>query len=74
MTQQKESRIHLRGFGSMKLKDPQRLAELTSLAGRTSHANGKAHKWSGEEAAEAGRKGGLARAAKYRQASQGEQQ
>lgn len=47
-----------RGFASMN-KDKQRL--IASKGGKTAHKKGTAHKWTSEEAREAGRKGGRAR-------------
>ena len=52
----------LQGFAVM---DPQRQREIASLGGRTAHSEGRAHRWSSEEAREAGRRGGLARKAKH---------
>ncbi len=49
-----------RGFASM---DPQRQREIASQGGQSAHRQGRAHKWSSEEAREAGRLGGLARKA-----------
>ena len=49
------------GFASM---NKERLLELASKGGLAATANGSAHKWTSVEAKEAGRKGGLARAAK----------
>lgn len=49
-----------RGFAAM---DPQRQREIASLGGQIAHQQGRAHKWSSEEAREAGRLGGLARKA-----------
>jgi general stress protein YciG len=46
-----------RGFASMD-QDKQRL--IASKGGRTAHEKGTAHKWTVEEAREAGRKGGAA--------------
>lgn len=46
------------GFASM---DPIQQREIASKGGRAAHASGKAHQFTSEEAAEAGRKGGLAR-------------
>lgn len=46
-----------RGFASM---DRNKQREIASKGGRTAHEKGRAHKWSSEEAREAGRKGGLA--------------
>ena len=49
------SRTSKRGFASMG-KEQQR--QIASQGGKASHANGKGHKWTKEEAREAGRKGG----------------
>jgi hypothetical protein len=46
-----------RGFASM---DPDRQRQIASKGGRAAHEKGTAHEWSGEEAKEAGRKGGAA--------------
>lgn len=46
-----------RGFASLDL-DKRR--EISSLGGQAAHRLGKAHKWTTEEAREAGRKGGMA--------------
>jgi general stress protein YciG len=48
-----------RGFASM---DPQRQREIASEGGRAAHQRGTAHEFTSEEAREAGRKGGQARA------------
>jgi hypothetical protein len=45
-----------RGFASMSA-DKQR--EIASKGGRAAHVKGTAHRWSSDEAREAGRKGGL---------------
>lgn len=45
-----------RGFASM---DPVKHREIASKGGRTAQAKGTAHRWTPEEAREAGRKGGL---------------
>jgi hypothetical protein len=37
---------------------------VSSVGGKTAHARGNAHEWTSEEAKAAGRKGGLARAAR----------
>lgn len=50
-----------RGFAAM---SKERLIELAAKGGLSSSALGVAHKWTSIEAKEAGRKGGLARAAK----------
>ncbi len=44
-----------RGFAAM---DPARQREIASEGGRVAHEKGRAHEWTGEEAGEAGRKGG----------------
>ena len=49
------SRTSRRGFASM---DPAKLHQLASLGGKAAHAKGRGHKWTPEEAREAGRKGG----------------
>lgn len=46
-----------RGFGSM---DPAKQREIAGRGGRAAHAKGTAHKFTAEEAAAAGRKGGAA--------------
>jgi general stress protein YciG len=51
------------GFASMS-KD--RVREIASMGGKAAHAMGKAREWTSKEAQEAGRKGGLARAAQLR--------
>ena len=48
-----------RGFASM---DPQRQREIASEGGRAAHERGTAHEFTSEEAREAGRKCGQARA------------
>lgn len=57
MTEQKPSGVKRRGFASL---DPARRSEIASLGGRTAHKQGRAHKFTPEEAREAGRLGGLA--------------
>jgi len=47
----------LRGFAVM---DPEKRRKICSQGGKVAHAKGKAHKWTIEQAREAGRKGGLA--------------
>ena len=44
-----------RGFASM---SEEQKREIASKGGKKAHATGKAHKWTREEAIEAGRKGG----------------
>jgi general stress protein YciG len=53
-----------KGFASI---DPQRQREIASQGGIAAHQKGTAHEFTSEEAREAGRKGGLARAAKRRE-------
>ena len=49
-----------RGFAAM---DPERRRRISSAGGRAAHFKGKAHEFTSEEAAAAGRKGGWATAA-----------
>lgn len=51
-----------RGFRAM---DPQRQREIASQGGQSAHRQGRAHKWTSDEASEAGRLGGLARKANH---------
>lgn len=53
----KENRVKFRGFGSM---TPERHREVASAGGKMAQAGGRAHRWTPEEAKEAGRKGGRA--------------
>lgn len=46
-----------RGFAAM---SPEKRAEISSKGGKAAHAQGKAHKFTHEEAVEYGRKGGSA--------------
>ena len=57
MTSREQSQPRARGFASM---DESKQREIASRGGRTAHAQGTAHKFSPEEAREAGRKGGKA--------------
>lgn len=57
MTTREQSQPRARGFASM---DERKQREIASRGGRTAHAQGTAHKFSPEEAREAGRKGGKA--------------
>lgn len=50
-----------RGFA---LLSKERLAQVTSLGGKKAHQEGRAHRWTSEEAKEAARKSRAARAAK----------
>ncbi len=52
-----------KGFATMA---PEVVAELARKGGRAVHAAGKAYRFTSEKAREAGRKGGLALAAKKR--------
>jgi general stress protein YciG len=47
-----------RGFAAM---SPERQREIASKGGRMAHEKGAAHKWTVDEAREAGRKGGCTR-------------
>lgn len=64
-----EPRRRLRGFAAM---DPERRRLVSSVGGRAAHEKGTGHEFTSEEAREAGRKGGRARAARAgrKQASQ----
>jgi general stress protein YciG len=44
-----------KGFANL---TPERRKEISSKGGKSAHASGRAHKWTSEEASEAGRKGG----------------
>jgi general stress protein YciG len=57
MTSRENSQPRARGFASM---DRSKQREIASRGGRTAHAQGTAHKFSPEEAREAGRTGGMA--------------
>ncbi len=46
-----------RGFATM---TPERIREIASAGGKAAHAQGKAHRWTVDQAREAGRKGGQA--------------
>jgi uncharacterized protein len=50
-----------RGFAAM---DPARVREISSKGGVAAHAAGTAHKFTAEEAREAGRRGGVVRRGK----------
>lgn len=54
-TQQDVRAPKLRGFASM---DADRQREIASKGGRAAHAQGRAHRFTPDEAREAGRKGG----------------
>lgn len=55
-----------RGFAAM---SPEKQREIASLGGKAAQANGNAHRWTGEDAAAAGRKGGSASQASRRTAT-----
>ncbi|MBI2643924.1 MAG: hypothetical protein HYW95_00190 [Candidatus Wildermuthbacteria bacterium] len=48
-----------RGFAAM---DPEKQRRIASKGGKAAHQSGRAHEFTSEEAAEAGRKGGRASA------------
>jgi general stress protein YciG len=57
-----------RGFAAL---DRQRLIEIARKGGRAAHAAGTAHRFTPEEAREAGRRGGFASHARRRQSLPG---
>lgn len=57
MTDTQNSSARRRGFAGM---DPERQRAIASAGGRAAHASGNAHRFTSEEAREAGRKGGEA--------------
>lgn len=57
-----------RGFHSM---DPADQRAIASMGGKAAHQKGTAHKWTPEQAREAGRKGAAARRAKVKAAKEG---
>ncbi len=59
--QEPEPRRRLRGFAAM---DAERRRRISSVGGKAAHARGTGHEFTSEEAREAGRKGGRARAAR----------
>lgn len=50
---------------------PEKRREIASRGGKRAHAEGKAHRWTKTEAAEAGSKGGIAAAAKRKEKEAG---
>ncbi len=54
-----------RGFAAL---SPERLAEISARGGRSAHESGSAHRWTSEEAREAGRKGARSTHARRRKA------
>lgn len=50
-----KNRTSMRGFASM---DRQKQREIASMGGKAAHQQGTAHKWTSEEARQAGKKGG----------------
>ena len=59
-----------RGFASM---DPELQRAIASKGGKAAHQSGNAHRFTSEEAREAGRKGGMARSAANRARKAAEQ-
>lgn len=55
-TEPRTNNKHRRGFASMSIE---RRREIASLGGKKCHLLGTAHKWTPEQAQEAGRKGGI---------------
>lgn len=55
MTRQRAYPHGKRGFAAM---DPDKQREIAMKGGITAHVTGRAHQWTSQEAAEAGRKGG----------------
>ncbi len=53
-----------RGFAKL---DPARRRDIARGGGKSAHARGTAHEWDQDEAREAGRKGGLASAARRKE-------
>lgn len=60
-----------RGFASM---DAEKQREIASKGGKAAHRKGTAHEFTSAEAAEAGRKGGMARAQNRARQQQEQQQ
>lgn len=56
MTNEMPRKKERRGFASM---SPEKQREIASKGGRAAHKKGTAHRWSSDEARDAGRKGGL---------------
>lgn len=52
------NRTSYRGFASLKLQNPEKLAGLASMGGKAAHAKGVAHRFTKEEASAAGKIGG----------------
>lgn len=59
--EQAKKKYPTRGFASM---DPERQRQIASEGGKAAHMKGTGHEFTSDEAREAGRKGGLARAAR----------
>jgi len=51
------SNMNKRGFGTMKLKDPNRLASISRKGGQSAHAKGTGRHFNSAEARAAGQKG-----------------
>ena len=58
MARQKVSQVHKRGFGSL---TKERRKEISSMGGKAAHDKGTAHKFSSQQAQDAGRLGAKAR-------------
>lgn len=58
MTENNEKPKKLKGFAAIKARNPELLLELCRKGGISAHEQGKAHRFTREEAQEAGRKGG----------------
>jgi len=51
----------LRGFALMKLKDPEKFAQVSRDAGARSQSTGHGYRWNKKDCRKWGRKGGLSR-------------
>lgn len=56
-----EGPITLKGFATMRLRQPDRHKAVASKGGKSAHRLGKAHQWDAEQARAAGVKGGASR-------------
>ena len=54
----------IRGFGYMKIHDPKRQKEISSIGGKSAQKKGLGHSWSSEEAVIAGKLSAISRAKK----------
>ncbi len=55
------------GKKGFEILPPEQLREVASKGGKAAHASGNAHKWTPEQAREAGKKGAAARLRKMRE-------